>query len=198
MKQLNLIASWKDSQQSMAKDDPTKVSGAFLTIEKDQSMFDPKDAKDGKADPNPYLESHKVKGDRGEFTSHTVWYSKSQMDMMMNAGQTVKQADGRNAIAFKADVQKSTDPKTKVSRMIVLTPKDPAKAQGDKAELAKIEKYNDMHPMGPSDNQAFDENTLAKQAGITKIAKESRDAKYLAKVAQTDLTAEAALSEPSL
>lgn len=174
MKQRNLIASFADAQ--VTKKDG-KVTGAYLTVELDQSTMTQKDAKAGKADTNPYIESHAAKGKDGqEFVSHNVWYSQSQIDAMQNAGKSVVQSDGRTAIAFKADVQKSKDGKTGETRMIVLTPKDPAKAK-DAEERAKIEKYNEMHPIGASDNTKFGKDSLAKQEKITTLAKENRPAK---------------------
>lgn len=189
MKQLNLIASWKDSQVTRADKGKGDINGAFLTIEKDQSMMTQKAAKEGKADTNPYIESHTEKGPNGEYTSHNVWYSQSQIDAMTAAGKSAKQADGRNAIAFKADVQKSAG-KNGTSRIIVLTPKDVSKAKNDD-ESAKIEKYNEMHPLGASDNTKFGPKTLEKQEKITALAKENRPVRETAKEAEAEKAADA-------
>jgi len=194
MKQLNLIASWKDSQRSMSKDEPTKMTGAFLTIEKDQSTMTQKAAKEGLADTNPFIESHNVESDKGTYTSHNVWYSERQMATMMEAGQMAKQTDGRNAVAFKGDVQKSKSEKTGESCMIVLTSKDPSKAKND-VEKAQIAKYNEAHPMGPSDNTKFDTKSLEKQAKITALAKENRP-KEADKVVEMEHANEAVQSQP--
>lgn len=179
MKQLNLIASWKDSQVTKADGGKGPVNGAFLTIEKDQSLFTQKAAKEGKCDTNPYLESHKETGKTGnEYTSHNVWYSQSQIDSMTKAGTVVKTADGRNAVAFKADVQQSKS-KDGEKRVIVLTPKDVSKAKTAE-DKAKAEKYNEAHPFGPSDNTKFNAKSLEKQEKITKLAKENRPVKEVA------------------
>ncbi len=173
MKQLDLIATYKPSQLTKSKDDPNKTNGVFLTVQVDQSTMSKADAEAGKADSNPYIESHKEKGDKGEYTSHNVWYSSNQLAAMEAAGNMVTQKDGSVSIAFKADVQKVKDGKTDTSRLIVLTPKDVSKAKNDE-EKAKIEKYNEAHPMGASSNTKFNTKSLEKQAAITAIAKDVR------------------------
>lgn len=187
MKQLNLIASWKDSQVT-EKDG--KVTGAYLTVEKDQTMISQKDAKAGKADTNPYLESHEAEGTNGKYTSHNVWYSQSQIDAMKSIGAFAKQEDDRNAVAFKADVQKSKNEKTGESRIIVLTPKDASKAATPE-DKAKIEKYNEAHPFGPSDNKKFDGKSLVKQEKITAIAKANRPVRDVSASVENEKAAEA-------
>lgn len=74
---------------------------------------------------------------------------------------------------------------------------------GTDVEKAKIKKYNDVHPMKPSDNTAFDAKTLERQAVITRLTKEQRAAErqaieQQAKDQQADRTVEAAATEPSL
>lgn len=196
MKQLNLIASFKDNQ--VTKDKEGNITGAYLTVQKDQSTLTQKAAKEGKADPNPYIESHEAEGkDGNKYVSHNVWYSQSQIDAMQNAGKSVVQADGRTAIAFKADVQKSKDPQSDVTRMIVLTPKDPAKAKDD-AEKAKIDKYNEMHPMGASDNKKFDAKALERQEKITALAKENRPSRETSAEVEAQAEAQAEAAEPQM
>lgn len=178
--QRNLIASYSDKQIT-TQDGQAK--GAFVTIELDQSTMTQKDAKAGKADTNPYIESHKTQGPNGDYTSHNVWYSKSQIDAMESAGKSVKQEDGRNAIAFKGDIQKSGD------KLIVLTPKDLDKAKDD-TERAKMEKYNEAHKLNESDNKAFNSKSLAKQEKITALAKENRPSRESSKTAELQQVAE--------
>lgn len=192
MSQLNLIASWKDSQVT-TNDKTGEVNGVFLTVQKDQSMLTQKDAKEGKADTNPYLTSEtktfEKDGQQQEYVSHTLWYSKKQWESMTEAGTLVKQDDGTMAVAFKADVHKSTDKETKKSRIVVCTPKDLTKGQTGEA-LAKDQKYNEDHRMSPSDNKKIDSKLLARQEKITALAKANRPSKEAAMQATAELSVE--------
>lgn len=186
--QRNLIASYKDSQVT-EKDG--KVTGAFLTVEIDQSVMTQKAAKEGKADTNPYLASKETVGKDGTtYVSHTEWYSQGQIDAMRAAGDEAKQEDGRTAIAFKSDIAiyKATDERP--TRVLAVIPKDLSKAKDD-AEFAKMQAYNEKHPIGKSDNKKFGPKTLASQEKITGLAKASRQAALAKAAPEAEKSAEA-------
>lgn len=204
MKGKNLIASFTDNQ--ITKNEKGVRTGAFVTVQVDQSTMTQKAAKEGKADTNPYLESHTVEGKRdgGTYVSHTVWYSDRQLQQMQDAGKSVDQKDGTHAIAFKGNVQKAKDSKTGESRMIVVTQKQiPANATPE--QKAKLEKQNEQNALQASDFAAkFGPDSLAKQAKITSLAKQARDKakaaeKSAEKMAEAEQAqAEAAATEPEV
>lgn len=195
MKQLPLIAVWSDKQVTRGNDGKD-VNGAYLDIQLDQSTLLKKDIEAGKAQTNPHIESHKTMANDREFTSHTVWYSKQQLDAMQSAGKTVKQSDGRMACAFTADVTPKVNESTKAKRMIVLLPKDPEKAKTPK-DKARIDAYNAAHPVGPSSNTRFNAGSVAKQEKVTAQARALRDSKTASKQAEAQASVEAEAETPT-
>ena len=179
-KQRNLIAVYQDSQ--VMKDKEGNVKGAFLDIQIDQRDKTKADLKAGKIDTNPSLHSESKKGkDGNNFVSHTVFYTKNQLDQF---GPQVKQEDGRTALAFKADITRSKDAKTGKERVVVYTQKDPALAKND-ADKAKIEAYNEQHPVGPSD-RGINAKSMARQERITAEAKANKPERITSKSAEAE------------
>lgn len=170
MNQRDLIVSYQESQ--LYTNDKGRTT-AFLTVQLDQSTMTQKDAKAGKADSNPYLNSNSVEGKDGDtFVSHTVPYTKGQLDTIEAAGTKVVQKDGTIAIAIKANIQVMGATGSKREPIIML-PKDENRAK-DETELAKIKAYNEKNPVGKSGNTKFGVDSLAKQAKITGLAKAAR------------------------
>lgn len=203
MKQLPLMAVWSDSQ--VTKNNEGKVTGCYLDVQVNQSDMTQKDAKGGKADSNPHLESHNASINGSKIVSHTVWYSQQQMDAMQSVGTTIKQENGKNACAFTADVMARSNPKEPDAqkRVVVLLPKDPSRAK-DPEEAKKMEAYNEAHPVSGAP-KGFNEKSLAKQEKITAIAKsvkaaaKSKSAEAaVEKTAETQAEAPAAEAEPDV
>lgn len=199
MKQISLLASYKPSQVVYAKDaegKPTKdVLGVFMNVEKDQSNFTKKGMKEGTQvpDTNPALfsetkEGENEKGEPISYTSHTRWYTKSQLDPIIEAGQMAVQKDGTIAIGFKGDVQVFAKTETEPQRVIALVPKA-IKPEMDAAKVASVEKFNKQHPLQAPDHK-ITETTLEKQKAVTLYAREQRDAQLKEKEAQAETVVE--------
>lgn len=198
MKQLPLMAVWSENQVTKGKDG--QVTGCYLDVQVNQSEMTQKDAKAGKADTNPHLESHKAEINGSNIVSHTVWYSKQQMDAMQSVGTTVKQSDGKMACGFTADVMARSNPKdpNAQKRVVVLLPKDPSKAK-DAEEAKKIEDYNAAHPVSGA-SKKFGPDSLAKQEKITSLAKAARTKAKAAEATaekSAEVEAEAQAEEPT-
>jgi len=215
--QRNLIASWNNDNETKSKE-TGKVTGAFLDVQIDQLLLFQKNGKDRplstddpetkklvktEAEGNPHIESQYQPSSFGGMESHHVWYSTEQISDMKKAGQTIENqtnfgpgsASGQGprcnqtAIAFKADLRKARYNKAGETRVVVTTPANTANAKSD-LERNKMVKYNESHPMGPSDNKDFNNNSLARQDSIARLARAFQAHKETPKEAELRLNAE--------
>lgn len=208
--QRKLMASFTPSQ--VTRDKKTgEVTGAFVTVQIDQSDRTMEDAKAGKCDTNPYLNSSEVQGEDGKtFVSHNIWYGARQMRMATQCGSYANIGTKENPVyglTFTADLASVTDPETKKTKAIARMPKDVAglkaaeeaakaalaQATGnDRAEkqkaleeatkaVAEATAYNQKHPFTPGPKPTAE--MFKRQADITAAAKEARDAAKQAKAA---------------
>lgn len=144
------------------KEKDGKIIGRYLDVQVDQSLknHDKILSGESKADPNPHLASYTVKHpDGGTYTAHTTFYSQSQIEAMEKAAgsKVVTLDNGDRVFGIEADVK----PNIK-KELIVATNK----------------------PMGPTKNRQFGEDILEKQAKVTSVAKEARDAAYAGRAAR--------------
>lgn len=165
-KNISLLAIWSDKH--VTRNGAThEADGAYVDVQVDQSNMTASDARAGKASSNPHIETYPRTDEKYPKMDvlHSVWYSKSQLDAMMAAGETVK-SSGKNVCAFTANIGRVASKDGKKGRTIVLLPKDPSKASNED-ERRKIDAYNSRNPVGKSANERVDEGILERQDRVT-------------------------------
>lgn len=148
--------------------------GSILNVQIDQSLKNVDKLRSGekKADSNPYIYTgtstyQNSKGKEVEAVQHTQFYSKSQVDKIMENAK-VAENNGKTFYGIKAD-------------LIV------AKGENSLGKLV-INTQNDIEP---TQNKYFGKDTLAKQHEVTKVAKEVREARLNEKAREATAEKEA-------
>lgn len=164
LKQVALLAVW--SPDDLTRDEKGNLTGCMVDMQVDQTdLWRSGTIMDG-GDSNPHLASHVSYENGDAVMSHTMWYSKEQMNAILSVGQTCNQDHGRRVCGFRGDLRLIPDElkNGEFKVPVVIVPGD--LTWKSEAERAKLDAYYAKHPLNAPDHP-IRPDTLYRQECVT-------------------------------